>query len=87
MMSGKLHYTLRVLLVIGFMYWLVLVSILVYLLLLSQRSELDHHFCVWAACALVLLILFGAVLFLGLLVVYYRGQAGKLLDLYNYTNY
>ena len=77
-MSGQLHYTLRVLLVIGFTYWLVLVSILVYLLLLSQRTELDHHLCAWAACTFVLLVIFGAVLVLGLLVVYYLGQAGKL---------
>ncbi len=72
-MGDRLHYLLNVLLVIGFVYWFVLVLILVYFSLLLQSTGSDH-WCVYIVCTLVLLIVFGAVLILGLLVVYYLRQ-------------
>lgn len=69
-MRRGLYSLLKLLLILGFIYWLILASILVYLLVLVPAAE-SEHLCVWLACTFVLLVVFGAVLFLGLLVVYY----------------
>lgn len=66
----RIYSVLKALLVIGFTYWLIVASILVYLLVLAQSLE-SEHLCVWVGCTFVLLVVFGAVLFLGLMVVHY----------------
>ena len=71
-MSRKLFTLLKALLVIGFVYWIVLVTLIVYLLFTQSLSD-SEHLCVWLGCTFILIIVFGAVLSLGVLVVYYLG--------------
>ena len=71
-MSRKLFTLLKALLVIGFVYWIVLVTLIVYLLFTQSISD-SEHLCVWLGCTFILIIVFGAVLSLGVLVVYYLG--------------
>ena len=77
----RIYSFLKLLLLIGFVYWLILASILVYLFLLVPTTGESEHLCVWLACTFVLLVVFGAVLFLGLVVVYYlnTGEQGRLV--------
>ena len=74
----RIYSLLKLLLLIGFVYWLILASILVYLFLLVPTTGESEHLCVWLACTFVLLVVFGAVLFLGLVVVN-TGEQGRLV--------